>query len=213
MVEKFTSGSVDIYKQSVGTMDNNCYLLVDRRKPQNSLLIDAANDADTLRQLVADAGATVTTIVTTHSHSDHVQALEPLVSEWGAQHVTSALDADDIPVMADVALDNGDVLLFGDCVQLDAFIMRGHTKGGVCLALPAADGDDAPTHLFVGDSLFPGGVGKTNTPEQFDQLLRDAENRIFAMYTDEAIVHPGHGADTTVGAERSHLEEWRERGW
>ena len=66
---------------------------------------------------------------------------------------------------------------------------------------------------FTGDSLFPGGVEKTADPEKFTSLLSDVETKLFGRYDDSAIVYPGHGKDTTLGAERPHLQEWRERGW
>ncbi len=221
-VQRIRVGAIDVYKTSVGDMDNNCHLLVDTRAPERSLLIDACDEAGHLKELCDEAGATVTTIVTTHSHGDHVQALPELVEAWGAEHITSTLDSPDIDVPADRLLDQGDVVTFGDGATLVAFILRGHTRGGVGLGLDAGDpsnaaegevSDDAPIHLFVGDSLFPGGVGKTTNQENFAQLLHDVEERIFDAYPDDAVVHPGHGSDTTVGSERPHLEEWRNRGW
>ena len=86
----------------------------------------------------------------------------------------------------------------------------GHTPGSITLALSPADG---PVRLFTGDSLFPGGVGKTWRPGDFVTLLADVEAKLFEPYGDDTIVHPGHGADTTLGAERPHLDEWRARGW
>lgn len=209
-VQRFTAGSVDVYKTSVGEMDNNCYLLVDRDAPDNALLIDACDEAAHLKALADAAGATVRTIVTTHSHGDHVQALGELLEEWGATHVASSLDAPDLPAPVDRRVDQGDIVSFGADSDLVAFIMRGHTRGGVGLALDEGDG---PAHLFVGDSLFPGGVGKTSSQENFAQLLHDVEERVFDAYPGDAVVHPGHGSDTTVGSESPHLEEWRNRGW
>lgn len=68
-------------------------------------------------------------------------------------------------------------------------------------------------HLFTGDSLFPGGVGKTDGEANFVSLLDDVESRIFGRYDDRTVVYPGHGKDTTLGSERPHLPEWRTRGW
>jgi glyoxylase-like metal-dependent hydrolase (beta-lactamase superfamily II) len=68
------------------------------------------------------------------------------------------------------------------------------------------------THIFTGDSLFPGGVGRT-TPETFPQLLDDVTVRLFDRFGDDTWIYPGHGWDTTLGAERPHLAEWRARGW
>lgn len=212
-------GSVDIYKTSVGSMDNNCYFLVDTRAPENSVLIDAANDADHLEAVAKQLNARVTTIITTHSHGDHIQALSELLKKWSdhsVRHVTSALDVADIEsatgVTADQVLNQGDTVTFGEDAHLEVSICRGHTKGGACFALTAAS-ESAPTHIFVGDCLFPGGIGATKKPEAFTQLLDDVINNIFNKYADDTVIHPGHGNGTTLGAERPHLDEWRVRGW
>nr|WP_120492353.1 MBL fold metallo-hydrolase [Corynebacterium lactis] len=222
-VEEIRFGNVGIFKTSVGEMDNNVYLLVDRRAPEKSLLIDAANDAEHLKALIAATGATVTTIVTTHSHGDHIVALPALLESTGARHLTSELDAVDIPVPADALYGDGGTIEFGAGIALRTFLLRGHTKGGLCLDLSAAEAgadsatslaDDSPSHhLFVGDSLFPGGVGGTNNDADFQRLLGDVVKRVFEVYPGDAVVHPGHGKDTTVGAERPHVDQWRERGW
>ncbi len=215
--------SVRVFHTVVGGMSNNVYLLVDEQAPDNSLLVDAADEADSIADLVEFASdqlaapVAVRTIVTTHSHDDHVQALDDLMQRWQPTHVTSELDAPDIPVAADRTLAQGDTVTFGAGVDLDAFILRGHTTGGVGLALNGGDtaGGEAndPTCLFVGDSLFPGGVGKTESDAAFAQLIDDAEQRIFNTYPDSARVLPGHGDATTVGAERPELPQWRARGW
>jgi glyoxylase-like metal-dependent hydrolase (beta-lactamase superfamily II) len=94
---------------------------------------------------------------------------------------------------------------------LEVVHLRGHTPGSIALVLRAADGS---THVFTGDSLFPGGVGNTQKdPERFRSLIDDVEERLFGTLPDDAWVYPGHGADTTIGTERPHLGEWRERGW
>jgi glyoxylase-like metal-dependent hydrolase (beta-lactamase superfamily II) len=95
--------------------------------------------------------------------------------------------------------------------ELEAIGLRGHTPGSVALLYRDSKG---PAHLFTGDSLFPGGVGNTGQdPERFHRLLTDVTERIFDVLPDETVVHPGHGAGTTVGAERPQLEQWRARGW
>lgn len=95
--------------------------------------------------------------------------------------------------------------------RLDVIALRGHTPGSVALAWQETG--DGRVHLFTGDSLFPGGVGKTTSAEDFASLLGDVRSRIFDHYGDDTIVYPGHGDNTTLGAERSHLDEWQERGW
>ena len=109
----------------------------------------------------------------------------------------------------DLVLRDGDTIQVGDS-SLTAIHLVGHTPGSIALLYDDPDG--AP-HLFTGDCLFPGGVGKTNTPEQFDTLYGGVVTRIFDPLPDETWVYPGHGDDTTVGTERPQLAEWLARGW
>jgi glyoxylase-like metal-dependent hydrolase (beta-lactamase superfamily II) len=118
-------------------------------------------------------------------------------------------DADALPVAVDERLQQGDTITVGD-LTLDVIALRGHTPGSV--AVLYRDPVGVP-HLFTGDSLFPGGVGKTTTPLDFQSLIDDVEQRIFDVLPDETWVYPGHGDDTTLGVERPHLGEWRARGW
>ena len=106
-------------------------------------------------------------------------------------------------------LRDGDAVSVGDC-SLEVIQLIGHTPGSIALLY---DDPEGPPHLITGDCLFPGGVGKTSTPEEFESLLGGVSERIFARLPDETWVYPGHGWDTTVGAERPALQEWRERGW
>jgi glyoxylase-like metal-dependent hydrolase (beta-lactamase superfamily II) len=105
-------------------------------------------------------------------------------------------------------------------VTLEVVGLRGHTPGSVALVYrePAtaseADASPARAHLFTGDSLFPGGVGATRgDAAAFDQLIADVTERLFDRFPDGTWVYPGHGRDTTLGAERPSLDEWRARGW
>lgn len=116
-------------------------------------------------------------------------------------------------------LHHGDTLTVGHvCVEVIA--LRGHTPGSVALVYREPEHVEAPgavagrAHLFTGDSLFPGGVGATGgDPRRFAQLYADVRTRVFDRFGDDTWVYPGHGRDTTLGAERPHLEEWRTRGW
>ncbi len=97
-------------------------------------------------------------------------------------------------------------------VELRVVRLTGHTPGGIALV---HDGRPAvgSVHVFTGDSLFPGGVGRTGSPEDFRTLLADVRSRLFEPFPDETRIWPGHGEPTTLGAERPHLQEWRDRGW
>jgi glyoxylase-like metal-dependent hydrolase (beta-lactamase superfamily II) len=207
---KRTLPGVSIVKTSVGPMDNNAYLVTCSATGE-TLLIDAANDADVLIDLVRNHAPKVSLIVTSHQHFDHWQALEALAQATGAPTAAHEIDADPLPVKPDRLLAGGDTVQIGE-LTFDVIHLRGHTPGSVALALdgPATGGI---TQLFTGDCLFPGGVGKTWQPGDFSQLLEDVTTRVFDVYGDSTVVYPGHGDDTTLGAERPSLAEWRERGW
>jgi glyoxylase-like metal-dependent hydrolase (beta-lactamase superfamily II) len=199
-----------VTKVAVGPMDNDAYLL---RCSQTgtAVLIDAANEADRLLELIGDIP--VSSIVTTHRHWDHWQALPEVASATGAVVIAHPDDAAELPVPATSLVRGGDRVVVG-ATSISVIHLRGHTPGSIALCYDA-DGAlaDSP-HLFTGDSLFPGGPGNTEgDPKRFSQLMDDLEERVFGVLPDATWVYPGHGQDTTLGAERPHLAEWRERGW
>lgn len=204
-----------IRSRSVSEMANNVYLLTSKRTGVQ-ILIDAADDAPAIQAMLAQAQADspeptrVACIVTTHSHWDHVRALADLVRETGARTAAGAEDVADIEVPTDLALQAGPLQIDG-APALEVIKLRGHTPGSVALLYRDPSG---PAHLFTGDSLFPGGVGNTfGDPDAFASLISDVTERVFDVLPDDTIVHPGHGDGTTLGAERPHLRQWRERGW
>ena len=199
-----------ILKASVGPMDNNAYLVTCSATGE-TLLIDAANDAKVLVDLVRQYAPKVALIVTSHQHFDHWQALQAVAEATGAPTAAHEIDAEPLPVKPDRLLADGDTVQIGE-LSFNVIHLRGHTPGSIALALdgPATGG---VTQLFTGDCLFPGGVGKTWQPGDFTQLLDDVASRVFDVYDDSTVIYPGHGDDTVLGTERPHLEEWRERGW
>jgi len=199
-----------ILKASVGPMDNNAYLVTCSATGE-TLLIDAANDAEVLVDLVRQYAPKVALIVTSHQHFDHWQALQAVAEATGAPTAAHEIDAEPLPVKPDRLLADGDTVQIGE-LSFNVIHLRGHTPGSIALALdgPATGG---VTQLFSGDCLFPGGVGKTWQPGDFTQLLDDVTSRVFDVYDDSTVIYPGHGDDTVLGTERPHLEEWRERGW
>ena len=205
-----TLPGVSIIKMSVGPMDNNTYLVTCAATGE-SLLIDAANDPELLVDLVAEQAPKLALILTTHQHFDHWQALAAVAEATGAPTAAHELDAEPLPITPERFLAGGEIIELGDLV-FDVIHLRGHTPGSVALALRPA-GQRTAVQLFTGDCLFPGGVGKTWEPGGFEQLLGDVTSRVFDVYGDDTVVYPGHGDDTTLGAERPHLREWRERGW
>ncbi|MGN7249177.1 MBL fold metallo-hydrolase [Janibacter anophelis] len=201
--------ALTIRKMSVSEMHNNVYLLTCRATGEQ-LLVDAADEAPRIRELVASGGAGLGHLVTTHQHWDHVRALEDITREYSPETYAGEDDAPALPQLPDHRLRHGDRITFGDVV-LDVVHLRGHTPGSVALAY---DDPQGHVHLFTGDSLFPGGVGNTKNPGQsFDSLIADVTQRVFDVYDDDTWFYPGHGSDSTLGAERPHLQEWRDRGW
>jgi glyoxylase-like metal-dependent hydrolase (beta-lactamase superfamily II) len=196
---------LSVTKLAVGPMDNNAYLLRDLRTG-DALLIDAAAEADRLIELIGDTP--VVRIVTTHRHADHWQALAEVQAATGAAVVAHPIDAEEIPVTVTEPVEHGDTVRAGD-VELAVIHLRGHTPGSIALRYDAA----AEPHLFTGDSLFPGGPGRTTSPADFTSLMNDLQQRVFDPLPDPTWVYPGHGNDTTLGAERPHIPEWRARGW
>ncbi|GAA5069865.1 MBL fold metallo-hydrolase [Nocardia callitridis] len=197
-----------IVKMAVGAMNNNSYLV--QCVTGATLLIDAANEPERLMELIEqETPGKVGLIVTTHQHPDHWQGLKHTAETTGAPTAAHALDADPLPVVPDRLLSDGETFALGD-LTVTVIHLSGHTPGSVALAFEDGAGK---THLFTGDSLFPGGVGKTLSPEAFDSLYTDVTTKLFDRYPDDTVVYPGHGDDTTLGDERPHLGEWRERGW
>ena len=195
-----------ITKVAVGPMNNNAYLLRCRATDEQ-LLIDAANDAHTLITLIGDDG--IASLVTTHQHGDHWQALAEVVAATGARTYAGRDDAEGIPVPTDVPVDDGDTIRVGR-VELTARHLVGHTPGSIALVY---DDPHGHPHVFTGDCLFPGGPGRTTLPEEFNSLMGGLETKLFDVLPDETWIYPGHGNDTTLGTERPHLAEWRARGW
>lgn len=188
-----------VRKIEVGTMENNVYVL-ECPETHDALLVDCCFEPD--RILTGAEGAKVVAIVQTHGHMDHVQALPALKARLGAP--VHAHPGDDYPVPIDVPVADGDEIVFGNRAAT-VLHTPGHTPGGICLLVGK--------HLVSGDTLFPGGPGNTwGNKRNFDQIIEMIEAKLLAL-PDDTIVYPGHGADTTIGTERPHLQEWKDRGW
>jgi glyoxylase-like metal-dependent hydrolase (beta-lactamase superfamily II) len=201
--------ALSITKVSVGPMDNNAYLLV-CRATNEALLVDAANEPARLADLVGsdDSRPELRHLVTTHQHWDHWQALGAIAGMFETRQIAHPLDAPELPIPMDELVEQGDVVRFGE-IELEVIHLRGHTPGSIALVYRE---DDRP-HIFTGDSLFPGGPGKTNGPAEFEQLIGDLETRVFGDLLDVTWVYPGHGDDTTLGKERASIPEWKARGF
>jgi len=193
---------VEVHRVVVGPVDNNVHV-VRCRQSGEAVLIDAANEHELLLQLCRDLG--VRRVIETHGHWDHIQAV-PAVRDAGYEVAVTAADATMLPSY-DLVLEDDEVLQVGR-LRLHTIATPGHTPGSICFAV------EGTPLLFTGDTLFPGGPGATKFPGgDFPTIITSIEDRIFRSFGDDTIVLPGHGADTTVGTERPHLQEWIDRGW
>lgn len=195
-----------ITKMAVGPYDNNSYLIECRRSGA-ALLIDAAAEPERLLPLVSDFEDLQ--ILTTHAHPDHWQALGPVVTGTSARTLAGRLDAPEIPIPTDRLIDHGDILEVGD-LRLRAIHLEGHTRGSIVVVL---DDPAGSPHVFTGDCLFPGGIGRAIGEDNFESLYRGVVEKIFDRFGDETWIYPGHGDDTILGNERPHLAEWWARRW
>jgi glyoxylase-like metal-dependent hydrolase (beta-lactamase superfamily II) len=191
-----------VHKVVVGPMDNNVFVLRCVETGE-AVLLDAANEHERLLDLCDGLG--VRTVLETHGHWDHIQAV-PAVRDAGYEVGVTAADA--------AMLDAYDYLLEDDSVievgrlRVHTIATPGHTPGSMCFRVA-----DTPL-LFSGDTLFPGGPGNTSFEGgDFETIITSIDRRIFASMPDETLVLPGHGDDTTVGAEKPSLDDWIARGW
>jgi glyoxylase-like metal-dependent hydrolase (beta-lactamase superfamily II) len=194
--------SVEVHRTVVGSLDNNVYVIRCKRSG-DALLVDAADEHNHLLEVARRLG--VRSVVETHGHHDHIQAV-PAFREAGLEVAITQADAEMLPAY-DLLLDD-DVALKVGHLEVRTIATPGHTAGSMCFAI-----EGTPV-LLTGDTLFPGGPGATSLPGgDFSTILRSIEDRLFQPFGDDTLVLPGHGSTTTVGAERGSLEAWAERGW
>lgn len=182
-----------------GPLDNNVFLLVDAAT-NRSVIIDAAADPDSIERLAADTE--VQAIVTTHGHWDHVGAADEVAARLQVPVMIGAADRQMSGLADPVDLEPGEMQL-GE-LTLEVIATPGHTLGSHCVGVGGL--------LFTGDTLFPGGPGATRSPEDFARIMASLDDELF-IRPGGTMILPGHGLDTTIGAERPHVEEWRARGW
>jgi len=197
----WSDAGTEVHRTVVGPMDNNVYI-VRCRETGDAVLVDAANEPDRLLEVCKELG--VRSVVETHGHWDHIQAV-PAMRDAGYDVAVTAADAAMLPSY-DLLMEDDAVIEVGR-QRLRTILTPGHTPGSMCFRL-----EGTPV-LLSGDTLFPGGPGNTSFPGgDFDTIIRSIEDRLFSLPA-ETIVLPGHGAATTVGTERPHLQEWVDRGW
>ncbi len=187
--------------RNVGPYENNIFIVADEGSGE-AYVLDGGFEPASIAAAVA--GLNVRGILITHGHRDHHENVGTLK---GLLHAPVAIGIDDtamLSVEADSLIVDQQSLAFGP-FWLQAIHTPGHTPGSTCFLIGQ--------HLFTGDTLFPGGPGNTDhDPARFERIIASIRERLFTL-PDDTNVYPGHGRDTTIGAERPHLEEWIARGW
>lgn len=151
-----------------------------------STLVDAPGDADRILETLE--GTNPICILITHKHMDHTGALRRLKDVLSIPVAAHTADADNLPIEADMLLEDGNIISFGN-ITMEVVHTPGHTPGSVCFL--------TGNILLAGDTIFPGGPGKTGTPQDFRQIVESLKNKIFPL-SDNVKIYPGHGEPTTV---------------
>lgn len=199
----YFDNNLEVHHVVVGPYENNVFVLRCKHTGE-AVLIDAADEHELLLQLCQATG--VRRVLETHGHHDHIQAI-PAMREAGYEVAVADQDAEMLKdVGYDVFITDTQIIEVGK-IRLETIHNPGHTPGSMSFKVI-----DAPL-LFSGDTLFPGGPGATHfAGGNFDQIITSIDTRLFT-YPQDTVVLPGHGANTTIGNERPHLQEWIDRGW
>ena len=202
MTLHWSGTGIEVHKVVVGPVDNNVFVIRCTETGQ-AVLLDAANEHERLLELCRTLG--VRTVLETHGHWDHIQAI-PAVRDAGYEVGVTAEDAAMLPSY-DYLLEDDSVIEVGR-LKLRTLHTPGHTPGSMSFHV------EGTPLLFSGDTLFPGGPGATHFEGgDFNTIIRSIEDRMFRVFGADTVVLPGHGDDTTIGAESPHLDEWAARGW
>lgn len=191
-------GEVRINKINMGPYDNNGYILV-CPETNEGIIIDTPAEPEKLLREIGDVK--IGHILITHNHQDHLLGFSEITGSVGAPVGIGTNDASALPQPPALNLEDGNVIKFGNR-ELQILATPGHTDGGVCLLVGK--------HLFSGDTLFPGGPGKTRSPEALRQLINSITSKLF-MLPDDTAVYPGHGLDTTIGDARREYQGFASR--
>lgn len=191
---------------TLGVMDNNCYIIADKAT-KDAVVIDAPCEASKILELLNKENLNCRYIILTHSHFDHIGAVEELRKATGAKLAIHTLEADELlhPSMpayaprlekaADILLNDGDTITVGS-ITIKAIHTPGHTKGGLCYYV---DGK-----LFSGDTLFFGDVGRCDlSGGDYNTLKKSIKERLYTL-PDDTTVYPGHGRSTTIAYEKAN---------
>ncbi len=182
----------------MGSLDNNGYILV-CPETNEGVIIDTPAEPEKILNAIGDAK--ITNILITHRHGDHLEGFGAISAAVDATVGIGVEDADALPQRPDLSLKDGDTVKFGN-LELQVLATPGHTEGGRCFLFGK--------HLFSGDTLFPGGPGRTTSPLALRDIISSIEDKLLAL-SDDTAVYPGHGEDTTIGDARRQYQDFASR--
>ncbi|MFA4910579.1 MAG: MBL fold metallo-hydrolase [Desulfobacteria bacterium] len=191
-------GIVQIERLELGAFGTNAYIVV-CQLTKDSVLVDAPGEATKVMERLR--GTNPRYILITHDHWDHLGALSQLKSELKVPIAAHPADSANLPSVPEILLNDGDVVTFGN-VKLEVLHTPGHTPGSICFL--------TGNYLLSGDTIFPGGPGKTSSPSAFKQIVEFITNKIFVLPGDIQ-VFPGHGDSTLLEKEKQQFEVFSSR--
>jgi len=176
---------IQIERLELGPFGTNAYILADQRT-HDSVVIDAPADASIMVEGLK--GTSPRYILLTHNHMDHLGALDELRARLGIPLGAHPADSHRLSSAPEILLNDGDAISFGD-IKLEVLHTPGHTPGSLCIV--------AGRYLIAGDTVFPGGPGKTSSPDSLRQIIESITGKIYVL-PDDTEIYPGHGDSTTV---------------
>jgi len=185
MITVVKNEHIQIYRLEIGPFGTNSYILI-CPKTNESVVVDAPGDVDLVLAQLNKTRPQY--ILMTHGHFDHIGGLAELKSALNIPVAAHLAEAGDLPVTVDLLLNHGDEISLGR-LKLKALHTPGHTGGSICFL--------AGNYLIAGDTLFPGGPGKTQTANDFRQIVKSITEKLFGL-PDDTEVYPGHGEATTI---------------
>lgn len=198
MVVVAKDDNIQIKRLELGSFGTNAYIIV-CRKTHDSVLIDTPGAPKTIvREL---KGTNPRYILMTHNHIDHIEAYDELRAVLKVPTACHAADARDLPSMPDIMLNDGDTVSFGN-IRLEVLHTPGHTGGSLCFK--------AGRYLIAGDTIFPGGPGKTWFPAGFRRIIKSITEKIFIL-PDDTQIYPGHGDSTVLKKEKDEFAVFSSR--
>ena len=189
---------IQIQKLQLGPYGTNAYIVI-CQKTGDSLVVDAPAEADTLIDRLQ--GSNPKYILLTHDHMDHVGALDELRSRLSIPLAAHADDATKLTAAPEVIVGDGDTISLGK-LTVEVMHTPGHTLGSLCFKIGR--------YLLSGDTLFPGGPGKTGSPEAFSQIMKSITEKVLIL-PDDTPVHAGHGDSTILKKEKDEIAEFSAR--